>query len=30
MRLSELKSAGRSPSLPLSVTLADAAGSADL
>ncbi|MBF8729378.1 MULTISPECIES: lipopolysaccharide kinase InaA family protein [Pseudomonas] len=30
MRLSELQSAGRSPSLPLSVTLADAAGSADL
>lgn len=30
MRLCELKSAGRSPSLPLSVTLADAAGSADL
>ncbi|WP_337159199.1 lipopolysaccharide kinase InaA family protein [Pseudomonas putida] len=30
MRLSDLKSAGRSPSLPLSVTLADAAGSADL
>ncbi|MFV3382594.1 lipopolysaccharide kinase InaA family protein [Pseudomonas sp. NY15354] len=30
MRLSDLKSAGRSPSLPLNVTLADAAGSADL
>ncbi|MHC6223597.1 lipopolysaccharide kinase InaA family protein [Pseudomonas sp. X10] len=30
MRLSELKDAGRSPALPLSVTLADAAGSADL
>lgn len=30
MRLSDLKDAGRSPSLPLSVTLADAAGSADL
>ena len=30
MRLSELKDAGRSPSLPLSITLADAAGSADL
>ncbi|MDR0280304.1 MAG: lipopolysaccharide kinase InaA family protein [Paucimonas sp.] len=30
MRLSDLKNAGRSPSLPLSVTLADAAGSADL
>ena len=30
MRLSELKAAGRSPSLPLTVTLADAAGSADL
>ncbi|CAM3794430.1 Lipopolysaccharide kinase (Kdo/WaaP) family [Pseudomonas reidholzensis] len=30
MRLSELKDAGRSPSLPLSVTLADAAGSAEL
>ncbi|HDS1736399.1 lipopolysaccharide kinase InaA family protein [Pseudomonas sp. BP8] len=30
MRLSELKQAGRSPSLPLSVTLADAAGSAEL
>ncbi|WP_460417948.1 lipopolysaccharide kinase InaA family protein [Pseudomonas sp. microsymbiont 2] len=30
MRLSELKDAGRSPALPLTVTLADAAGSADL
>ncbi|MFB4392339.1 MULTISPECIES: lipopolysaccharide kinase InaA family protein [unclassified Pseudomonas] len=30
MRLSELKDAGRSPSLPLTVTLADAAGPADL
>ncbi|WP_444757461.1 lipopolysaccharide kinase InaA family protein [Pseudomonas sp. A014] len=30
MRLSELKDAGRSPSLPLSVTLEDAAGSAEL
>ncbi|HGM5580096.1 TPA: lipopolysaccharide kinase InaA family protein [Pseudomonas putida] len=30
MRLSELKNAGRSPSLPLSVTLEDAAGSAEL
>ncbi|MDF0729769.1 lipopolysaccharide kinase InaA family protein [Pseudomonas entomophila] len=30
MRLSELKDAGRSPSLPLTVTLADAAGSAEL
>ena len=30
MRLSELKQAGRSPSLPLTITLADAAGSADL
>ncbi|WP_369989280.1 lipopolysaccharide kinase InaA family protein [Pseudomonas xanthosomatis] len=30
MRLSELKAAGRSPALPLSVTLADAAGPADL
>ncbi|MFK5732785.1 serine/threonine protein kinase [Pseudomonas urmiensis] len=30
MRLSELKVAGRSPALPLSVTLADAAGSAEL
>lgn len=30
MRLSELKDAGRTPALPLSVTLADAAGSADL
>ncbi|WP_313048221.1 lipopolysaccharide kinase InaA family protein [Pseudomonas soli] len=30
MRLSELKEAGRSPSLPLTITLADAAGSADL
>ncbi|MCV9919677.1 serine/threonine protein kinase [Pseudomonas sp. BT-42-2] len=30
MRLSELKAAGRSPALPLSVTLADAAGSAEL
>ncbi|MGE8067172.1 lipopolysaccharide kinase InaA family protein [Pseudomonas sp. NPDC089569] len=30
MRLSELKSAGRSPELPLNVTLADAAGTADL
>ena len=30
MRLSELKNAGRSPSLPLSISLADAAGPADL
>ena len=30
MRLSELKNAGRSPSLPLSIPLADAAGPADL
>ncbi|QXH51944.1 lipopolysaccharide kinase InaA family protein [Pseudomonas fakonensis] len=30
MRLSELKAAGRSPALPLGVTLADAAGPADL
>jgi len=30
MRLSELKDAGRSPSLPLSISLADAAGSAEL
>ncbi|MFJ9990591.1 lipopolysaccharide kinase InaA family protein [Pseudomonas putida] len=30
MRLSELKDAGRSPSLPLNVTLEDAAGSAEL
>ncbi|MBA1201661.1 serine/threonine protein kinase [Pseudomonas capeferrum] len=30
MRLSELKDAGRRPSVPLTVTLADAAGSADL
>ncbi|MGN8261318.1 lipopolysaccharide kinase InaA family protein [Pseudomonas sp. SMSB3] len=30
MRLSELQAAGRSPTLPLSITLADAAGSADL
>ncbi|WP_434729029.1 lipopolysaccharide kinase InaA family protein [Pseudomonas soli] len=30
MRLSELKEAGRNPSLPLIITLADAAGSADL
>lgn len=30
MRLSELKAAGRSPSLPLNITLADAAGTADL
>ncbi|PYY67608.1 serine/threonine protein kinase, partial [Pseudomonas jessenii] len=30
MRLSELKSAGRNPVLPLSVSLADAAGPADL
>lgn len=30
MRLSELKEAGRRPSLPLTITLADAAGSADL
>ncbi|QXH47309.1 lipopolysaccharide kinase InaA family protein [Pseudomonas xanthosomatis] len=30
MRLSELKAAGRSPALPLSITLADAAGPADL
>jgi len=30
MRLSELKDLGRSPALPLSVTLADAAGDSDL
>lgn len=30
MRLSELKSAGRSPSLPMSISLADAAGPAEL
>ncbi|GFM80952.1 serine/threonine protein kinase [Pseudomonas cichorii] len=30
MRLSELKNAGRTPELPLNVTLADAIGSADL
>lgn len=30
MRLSELKSAGRTPALPMSITLADAAGSAEL
>ncbi|MFV3404351.1 lipopolysaccharide kinase InaA family protein [Pseudomonas sp. NY15463] len=30
MRLSELKAAGRSPTLPLTITLADAAGPADL
>src|SRR5471032_3524902 len=30
MRLSELKSAGRTPSLPLSISLADAAGPAEL
>ncbi|MDU9390908.1 lipopolysaccharide kinase InaA family protein [Pseudomonas sp. zfem002] len=30
MRLSELKDAGRAPALPLSITLADAAGSAEL
>jgi hypothetical protein len=30
MRLSELALAGRTPSLPLTVTLADAAGAADL
>jgi tRNA A-37 threonylcarbamoyl transferase component Bud32 len=30
MRLSELKNAGRNPSLPLSISLADAAGPADL
>ncbi|WP_166218693.1 lipopolysaccharide kinase InaA family protein [Pseudomonas atagonensis] len=30
MQLSELKNSGRTPSLPLTVTLADAAGSADL
>ena len=30
MRLSELKGSGRNPSLPLSVSLADAAGTADL
>nr|WP_319526963.1 lipopolysaccharide kinase InaA family protein [Pseudomonas laurentiana] len=30
MQLSELKSAGRSPTLPLSISLADAAGAADL
>lgn len=30
MRLSELKSAGRTPTLPLTVTLADAAGESDL
>ncbi len=30
MRLSELKQAGRTPEVPLSITLADAAGSAEL
>ena len=30
MRLSELKDAGRSPQLPLSIALADAAGPAEL
>ena len=30
MRLSELKNAGRTPALPMSIALADAAGSADL
>ena len=30
MQLSELKSAGRRPTLPLSISLADAAGAADL
>ena len=30
MQLSELRGAGRNPTLPLSITLADAAGSADL
>ena len=30
MRLSELKNAGRAPSLPLTISLADAAGPADL
>lgn len=30
MRLSELKNAGRNPALPLSVSLADAAGPAEL
>ncbi len=30
MRLSELKNAGRTPSLPMSIPLADAAGPADL
>lgn len=30
MRLSELKNAGRNPSLPLSISMADAAGPADL
>ncbi|RAU46625.1 MULTISPECIES: lipopolysaccharide kinase InaA family protein [unclassified Pseudomonas] len=30
MRLSELKNAGRTPALPMSITLADAAGPADL
>ncbi|MGV8916383.1 MAG: lipopolysaccharide kinase InaA family protein [Pseudomonas sp.] len=30
MRLSELKTAGRSPTLPMSISLADAAGPADL
>ena len=30
MRLSELKDAGRAPALPLNVSLADAAGSAEL
>ena len=30
MRLSELKAAGRSPQVPLTITLADAAGAADL
>lgn len=30
MRLSELKNAGRTPELPMSLTLADAAGPAEL
>ena len=30
MGLSELKNAGRAPALPISLTLADAAGPADL
>ena len=30
MRLSELQNAGRSPALPLTLTLADAAGTAEL